>query len=504
MRLILCWLAFSLAATAGVIQGVVLEHTSGLPLARAKVRLQPVPKPGGGEVRPLQTRAERSGHFVFSSVPDGLYIVIAERDYYFPAAYGQRRPTGQGTPVEVTANSDLFAELHMRRKGAITGRVLDENGVGMPKIPVIAYRARLPLRFAGRAESDDRGVYRIHSLEAGKYWVRSATSTLDDGTGLLPTFGPESREARPARIHPVTVDADTTDADVRPEQGPLFHLGGTVTCSAALLTPVTVTLTSETMKRTTQALCGESYAFHGLSPAVYEVFGVLQNETEAGFIELFVDHDSEAGALKIGPVPQVSFDIRRPGSSGGFRDPITVVGRREDLSEIASEKEISTTRATMFPGHWEMNAHVSPGQFIESITGFSGDPYRVRRVEQPQEWFSVFVGNGTFTRIRIVVSDHAGQITGRVLSEEKPVPGAPVFLWPLAVQARRSIGTKQILSDTQGGFRFDGLPPGDYRMLATFDVSEMDEETLEEARAVVVHAEQSQSPTVDLKLWIAP
>ena len=79
-----------------------------------------------------------------------------------PAAYGQRRAVGHGTPIQVSADSSLFAELRLRQKGAITGRVLDENGVAAPRVSVLAYRARLPLRSAGSAISDDRGVYRVH------------------------------------------------------------------------------------------------------------------------------------------------------------------------------------------------------------------------------------------------------------------------------------------------------------------------------------------------------
>src|SRR5216117_4457182 len=92
-------------------------------------------------------------------------LLTAVRDGYFPAAYGQRLPIGRGTPIQVTAESDLFAELRLRRKGAITGRVLDENGVARAGVSVLAYRARLPLRSAGTAVSDDRGVFRIHGLD---------------------------------------------------------------------------------------------------------------------------------------------------------------------------------------------------------------------------------------------------------------------------------------------------------------------------------------------------
>jgi hypothetical protein len=171
----------------GTIQGVVLEQASGRPLTRSIVRLDPVPTAGGARPPALTTRAGRSGQFVFPAVAPGSYLLVALRDGYFPAAYGQRVPIGRGTPIQVTADSDLFAELRLRHKGALTGRVLDENGVARAGVSVLAYRARLPLRSAGSAVSDDRGVFRVHGLEPGKYWARSAGHTLDDGSGWLPT-----------------------------------------------------------------------------------------------------------------------------------------------------------------------------------------------------------------------------------------------------------------------------------------------------------------------------
>jgi hypothetical protein len=179
------------------LQPQLLEHASGRPLARAVVRLDRVPQSGGSKAQALTTRAGRSGHFVFPAVVPGTYLLAAVRDGYFPVAYGQRLPIGRGRPIPVTAESDLFAELRLRHKGAVTGRVLDENGIGTAGIPVLAYRARLPLRSAGSAISDDRGVFRIHGLDRGKYWVRSGAHTLDDGSGWLPTFGP--RGARGSR-----------------------------------------------------------------------------------------------------------------------------------------------------------------------------------------------------------------------------------------------------------------------------------------------------------------
>ena len=144
--------AFLLAssASAGVVQGTVQEHASGYALSRTVVRLVPVPRSDNINLKELQLRTAGAGQFVFFNVPDGYYFLIATRNGYFPGAYGQRRPNGQGAPILVTKDSDLFAQLRMHRKGAITGRVLDENGVGIEGVPVVAYRAHLPLRVAAQ------------------------------------------------------------------------------------------------------------------------------------------------------------------------------------------------------------------------------------------------------------------------------------------------------------------------------------------------------------------
>jgi protocatechuate 3,4-dioxygenase beta subunit len=501
MHRVLVLLAVAVSAQAGTIHGVVLEQASGRPLARVVVRLDPVPNSGG---KALNTRAGRSGQFVFPAVMPGIYLLVAVRDGYFPAAYGQRRPIGRGTPLEVTADSNLFAELRLRHKGALTGRVLDENGVGRPGVSVLAYRARLPLLSAGSGLSDDRGMFRIHGLDPGKYWVRSASHTLDDGSGWLPTFGPQSREARDARVHPVTVDADSTDADVTPDPGELFHLGGVIACDTT--GPVIVTLSSETGRRRTQTACPVGgYRFEGLAPGVYEVFASLPDGAAAGFIELYLDRDSEAGNVQVTQSPAVDIEVRRVGSNALADIPLTLTGRRQDLSEAEAEHDIARPRSTLAPGHWELRAHPPAGQYVESIVNLRSARRRPGRAERASDWFEVFIEARSGSRIRVTVSDQAGQIAGKVMTDSKPVPGAPVFLWPVAEASRRSLsGSLQALSDTEGRFRFDSLPPGDYRMVASFDVNEIDEELVELSRAAIVHADASQTTNIELPVWIAP
>jgi len=286
MRIVIAALAFVVSVQAGTIKGVVLEYASSRPISRTLVRLDPMPQPGGGRGRALQTRAGHAGQFVFADAEPGVYLLEAVREGFFPAAHGQRFPAGWAIPVEVTNTSLLVASLRLRHKGALTGQVLDENGVGMAGVGVVAYRARLPLRVAGRGESDDRGTYRIAGLDAGKYWVRSAEQAFDDGSEWLPTFAPRGEELREALPYDVLVDTDTKDVDIQPEEGTLFDVGGRVDCYVP--GPVTVTLSSETGRRATEASCRGGYLFEGVAAGDYEIFAELRDGSAAGFIEYSV------------------------------------------------------------------------------------------------------------------------------------------------------------------------------------------------------------------------
>jgi protocatechuate 3,4-dioxygenase beta subunit len=493
---ILPFLCASPPIDAGVIKGSVIEYSSGRPLARSVVRLQPVQKNGGAL---LQIRADRGGAFVFPVVPSGLYLIIATREYYFPASFGQRRPSGQGVPVEITTDSNIFAELRMRRMGVVTGTVLDENDVGMANAPVVAYRAKLPLQAVGRGISDDRGVYRIFNLEPGKYWVRTAPYQHSDGSGWLPTFGPETTTTRDAAIHEVRVDYETAYANLRPTQGRLFRMGGIAQCPVG--STAKVTLSSEVERKTTVVGCGQRYQFDGLAPASYEVFAESTPDGYAGFIEQFLDRDSSGVHVSTGPLPRVT--VEYAGRMRGSTDSqIAVFGHRQDLADLEKDQPIALS-GPLAPGHWLMNARVGPTQYVESIT--SSSFARERRSGQASDAFDVIIQGGT-NRITISVSDRAAQMEGTVTGPDaKPVAGAPVFIWPMTEMARRSLGgAKLTLADGKGHYQFTGLPPGDYRVLATFDASEGDQEIADAARVPLTRIDASQRLILDLALWIAP
>jgi hypothetical protein len=293
----------------------------------------------------------------------------------------------------------------------------------------------------------------------------------------------------------VRLDEDTSFADVRPAAGNLFHLRGVIQCPGGA---IAVTLSSETMHRTVQSACGAAYDFEGLSPGVYQVLAA--NDILGGFIEIPVERPMENGNVAALDLPRVEFVGTKRGVSGAV--PMTVYGRRVDLSETGKMEELKAR--TLAPGHWEMAATVGPDQYVEMIE----NEFTARRgLPQPRvpDAFDVFIETGRNTRIRVIVSDKAGHLDGSVTQDTKSVAGVPVFLWPVSDAARRSLGGfRQTLADVKGRFHFDGLPPGDYRMLATFDMSDVDEDAIEEAHAMTITVQASQTKTVEVPLWVAP
>jgi protocatechuate 3,4-dioxygenase beta subunit len=503
MRFAIPLLLAASLARAGVIQGVLIDQVSGRPLARTIVKLVPIVGPNGVTGPAFQGRALWTGHFNFPVVPEGQYLILAQRTGFFPAAYGQRRADGQGTPVTVTKDSEFFAEIHMHRMAAITGTVLDENGVGMPDITVLAYRAQFPIRSVASAKSDDRGVYRISGLDPGRYWIRSAATTLDDGSGRLPTFGPFGGESRDAAVHDARLDMDVRDANVSPPAGSLFRLAGKVQCPGDA--PYNVMLTSETVNRNVATSCGQRFVFEGLAPAGYEVFAMSLDGTMAGFIELQLGSNSEAGSVQPAPLPAVDFEITDARGGSPSRAAVVLFGRRDDLSGSQQFVPIKLPQTVLPPGHWEFKASMGPQQYVESIANRLAPRPAGWRDTRPQDSFDVFIDPRPSARVQIKVSDRAARITGTVALNAVPVAGAPVFLWAMEDGARRSLGgQRQALTDTSGRYSIQGLPPGNYRVFASFDATAPELRDFDEARAGILTVSAGQELNADLALWVAP
>lgn len=488
MCLMLAWAVAALHA--GVIRGTVLENQTSKPLSRAQVVLEPVAGTAGGA---HSARTDRSGNFAFSSLPAGAYVLKASRRGFMPMEYGQKQWNSAGVPVTLTEGAALFLTIRLPRYGGITGTIVDENYVGWLEGDVLAYRYSQPPVLVARGRSDERGVYRISGLDPGRYLVRSAPMQNEDAS-YLPTFSQEAVRAEESRPVEVYFEQDSTGVDVRPSEGRLFSLSGVV-LTIPPGTPATVTLVSDMGRQTIR---GAAFQFAGLAPAVYEIYAEIQgNPSQAAYTSLGgLDHDSSV-TLQLQPVRERQVEVS-PAPPGGLAS-VQIMARRKDLAGVGAPEtlRVANNRASMAPGRWELMLTPPPGYYV---SGFSGSLPGRGDVSRPDGWNEA--ATNYYSSIRFTLSSSPGAVHGVVKSSGETVAGAPVYLEAYdPVAWKRVTDLRTMRTDMRGMYRFEGLAPGVYRVLSTFEYRSPDSAQMEMAGAQTTSVAARDDLAVDLDLY---
>ena len=125
------------------------------------------------------------------------------------ASFGQRRPLGQGAPIDV-ATGQVVARIDaaLQLAAVITGRIVDEFGDPVTNVRVAPMRyqfingeRRIQQAGGGGTMTNDLGEYRIYGLLPGQYFV-SATYRRTRGAAATTAIGPPTR--RPTIRAPAT------------------------------------------------------------------------------------------------------------------------------------------------------------------------------------------------------------------------------------------------------------------------------------------------------------
>jgi Carboxypeptidase regulatory-like domain len=485
MRILLLALA-AISAQAAVIRGSVVENLTGKPLARAVVVLQPI-EGTPGDRRSL--RATSLGGFEFDNLAAGSYVLKASRKGFMAAEYGQKRWNSAGTPVSVREGETAFLNVRLPRFSAIAGTVLDENDIGLPEHEVAAYRLRSPPELVATAKADDRGRYRIHGLEPGSYVVRTIGKQYDDGA-YLPTYSREAGEMRNAVRVDLLPEQQVDHVDVRPAPGRLFSVKA-VTSNFPPGAEITITMAGETGRKSMKA---DFYQFTGLVPGEYDFYAEapVGEGLATAYQRINVSKDSNVSL------------IASPGS-GLFVSGVPEVEssklwvRHKDMAGAGEVKQWPLTRgrATIPAGRWELFLEPPAAAYVSSFYG--GMAYRGNR-GRADGWNEAVAGDRRSLQFQLVSGP--GSLRGSVKSGSDFAAGTPVYLEGWDPVAKQRVGElRTIRTDARGQFRFEGLAPGSYRVLATFEYLNPDVETMDAtAQEIMVagHAEKTQ----DLELFV--
>jgi protocatechuate 3,4-dioxygenase beta subunit len=496
--LLLWWAAAVLQAA--VIRGVVVENQTGRPLARALVTAQPVAGTAGA---PVSVRTNVYGAFEFPPLTAGAYLVSASRRSFAPLEYGQKRWKAAGVPIVLDASGTAALTLRLQRFGSITGAVVDENDVGLPEHEVMAYRNTRPPQLAAHAVTDDRGMYRLWGLEPGSYYVRTAAKKGEEDS-YLPTFARETTRVDEARPVDVEFDRQNEEVSVRPFPGRLALVLG-----QALVTPpgvITVTMVSDMGSQSTMTDGGGNFHFDSVAPGQYELYAQSPAGTRGGlqaaYAPLLVDRERIEPRLRLGALTDLQIVVEDTKGQPVDFTLFQVRARKKDLAGEGAPQTLRPTRghAALTPGRWDLEVTPTAGYYVARFSVLQTETAARSRADG---WNEITAAGGTLV-VQFVLSSNPGVVRGVVNGTNgQPVAGAPVYLEPYDAQARKRVGDPRVAhTDLQGKYQFYGLPPGEYRILGTFEYQLPDAGAMDAAGARIVRVEEARETAVDMELYV--
>ena len=188
------------------------------------------------------TRTSEDGRFRFDQVKEGKYRLAAVRNggEYYPAEFGQRDLQQRGLYFPVSAGQSLKdLKIEMTPTGAITGRVVDEDGLPVGHLTVLAlvpqYRGGEQRFFIERqAVTDENGLYRLYWLGPGKYYIAAVYEDPRRRQNVMaPTAPPGRTLARFRATSPVVARQILPDGTLLEEAYGVVYFGGTMDPVAA-------------------------------------------------------------------------------------------------------------------------------------------------------------------------------------------------------------------------------------------------------------------------------
>lgn len=476
MKLLIALIAFAACLGAATVQGVIFDEETANAIARSQVSLVPLP---GTAAKGATVLADDHGRYIFSSVLPGWYIVRVSRVGFETGEFGQLRPGLPGKPFEVKVDSDdnQLRQILMRRQAAISGSVVDDNNTGIPDWGVSVYTARPPIRRIAGAKTNDRGEFRVGELERGTYIVRASGGELEDQSMLVPAYykyGTALSGAEPIFVRLGETAAFTV---IHTVAGQLFDLSGQV--DAPDDRPISIALISDSGRRTISAKAGP-FLVTGLAPGAWEI--LAQGAGCGSYQTILIDRNAfarvECSALSA------------PVVTGAGSYPVNA--RRADLDGPSDEATLHGQ--TLAPGPWEFMVRPSASDYLVSIRN-QGDNTPVPLAQDG--WFPVEIG--TAPHLEVNLSGKPASISGIVQASSMPVTGAPVFLQLLnPLRPDLVLQSWDVRADERGHYAFNSLPPGDYRLMSSYEL-DYDEPVARE-KSAMLHLTEGQSAEQPLEL----
>lgn len=516
----------------GTVSGSVTKPGGIDPLPGATVILNPSNASQTSRIR--STISEDDGRFSIPDIEPGDYRLQAQSAQYGSTSFGQRKPGGPGAILTIPAGQRLSdLKLSMVPTGTIAGRITGRSGEPIAYASVQSLRfayqeGRRILTVAQTTTTDDRGEYRLFWLTGGKYVVvaspragtispaaisppsrpgdRRTTEDLlllrasvipTDGTSLvkriledgsiqeeawMPTYYPATTDRSQASSVEVTAGSTVPGINITLGPSPVQKIRGRVTGFTGLATvsliPGPQASTIRLINKGASTIDG-SFEFFGVLPGAYYLAARDGTGLHSKPLPVLVgDRDVEGLALALEPgltlraritiegVPEGSTAI----IAGLTATLITSLGVPATLLSFNLENvQVTDGNLMVFSnvpsGEYQMQ--INQGVFRDNEKGLS-----IKSIHQGRDdaLESVRVSSDSPNVLDVVLTTETGSVEGVAIGRAGD-PAANITVVLVPANARKRTALYQTLVTSSGGrFRFQGIPPGDYKVFAWDDI----------------------------------
>ncbi|HXI30405.1 MAG TPA: carboxypeptidase-like regulatory domain-containing protein [Vicinamibacterales bacterium] len=472
-----------------VIRGRVIAAAGQRALAKVEVRAV-----AGAQRVNTVVLTDANGRYEIAALPAGRYIVSVNKPNYVRASYGERRPLGPGSPIEVAAGQVVTRiDFSLQRTAVIAGRILDEFGDPAAGVQVMPMRSmyvngeRRLQPSGAMASTNDLGEYRLFGLVPGQYFVSATLRTgmfgadTTERTAYLPTLYPGT--GNPAQAQRLTLVPGQTVTGINLSLLPVTSSkisGIALDVNGKPMTGGGVNVINRTMVGNSagygQVRPDGTFTVSGLPPGDY----MLRVSTPFAQDELAAADVTVSG----GDVTDVQLVAVKPST---IRGRIVFDGQDAKLPAASSVRingmhPLASAMAVM-PGNaipkddWTFEMKTSAGRTIVRGGVSAPGDWRLDRVLAADGADVTDTGvdvpvNGTID-VAFVMTTRHNEITGHVIDEAGgPVKDCMVVVFAQDPQrwtpGMRHLGISR--PDAEGVFHLR-VPPGDY-LAAAFEQTE--------------------------------
>ena len=486
------------------IAGTVVDSLTGQPLPHVKVSVYASENPEFSQ----RVTTSTDGRFAFSALPTGKYTLMGSAQGYRSQGYHQHGDYFIGIAVGPNLDSE-HVTFRLLADARIEGTVTDEDGELIRNANVQLYQpgyetGRRLTRQISNAVTDDRGHYLFSHLGPGTYFVAVSArpwyaqypnpgepAPAPEDAARIAEENSQLDVAYPLTFYPSADDStgataivlrpgDRSTADITLRALPAVHLrvktGEPEERSSGMSFQRGFPRVSQRIFEGTvvQVMSSQGFApsagvyeYTGIAPGHYAIEMPASSGKRSGWVkEMDLAGTVELDAGEHLPLASVTGTLALESARRTGGKMYVILANRLSSETFAAEVTPKGTfdfsDTEIRPGTYDIALNMAQDFQINNILA------RGARVTGK----TLEIGGGT-VQLSLTATGATGRISGIVLRDEKPSPGAMVVLVPRNPVSDFALFRRDE-SDSDGTFSLRDVLPGQYTVIAVEDGWELD------------------------------